>query len=39
MNLQPLLRVTLIAIAPASLSACATYDDSNMHQASPSRRT
>lgn len=32
-NLQPPLRATLIAIALASLSACATYDDSNMHQA------
>ncbi|MBN5033386.1 hypothetical protein JY448_07045 [Stenotrophomonas maltophilia] len=33
MNLQPPLRATLIAIALASLSACATYDDSNMHRA------
>lgn len=33
MNLQPPLRATLIAIALASLSACATYDDSNMRQA------
>lgn len=33
MNLQLPLRAPLIAIALASLSACATYDDSNMHQA------
>lgn len=33
MTLQPLLRSTLTAIALASLTACATYDDSNMHQA------
>lgn len=32
MNLQPPLRTALIAIALASLSACATYDDSAMHQ-------
>ncbi|MGZ0024518.1 hypothetical protein [Stenotrophomonas sp. AG209] len=33
MDLQLPLRATLIAISLASLSACATYDDSNMHQA------
>jgi len=33
MDLQLPLRATLFAIALASLSACATYDDSNMHQA------
>ncbi|QGM01725.1 hypothetical protein FEO89_13705 [Stenotrophomonas maltophilia] len=33
MHLQPLLRTTLAAVALASLGACATYDDSNMHQA------
>ncbi len=33
MTLQPLLRASLTAIALATLSACATYDDSNMHQA------
>lgn len=33
MTLQPLYRAALSAIALASLSACATYDDSNMHQA------
>jgi len=33
MILQPLLRASLTAIALATLSACATYDDSNMHQA------
>lgn len=33
MNLQPLIRASLTAIVLASLSACATYDDSNMHQA------
>lgn len=33
MNLQPLPRVSLTAIALVTLSACATYDDSNMHQA------
>lgn len=33
MTLQPLLRASLTAVGLASLSACATYDDSNMHQA------
>ncbi|HEL4243554.1 hypothetical protein I5U23_18470 [Stenotrophomonas maltophilia] len=33
MTQQPLYRAALTAIALASLSACATYDDSNMHQA------
>ena len=33
MILQPLLRASLTAFALATLSACATYDDSNMHQA------
>ncbi|MGF6419511.1 hypothetical protein ABH900_003021 [Stenotrophomonas sp. AN71] len=33
MNLQPPLRASLVAVALASLSACATYDDSAMHQA------
>ncbi|MBN4958391.1 hypothetical protein JY411_08220 [Stenotrophomonas maltophilia] len=33
MNLQPSFRATLTAIALASLSACATYDDSAMHPA------
>ena len=33
MNLHPPLRAPLTAIALASLSACATYDDSAMHQA------
>ncbi|HDS1138190.1 TPA: hypothetical protein QDZ75_002228 [Stenotrophomonas maltophilia] len=33
MNLQPPLRASLVAFALASLSACATYDDSAMHQA------
>ncbi|MBA0280766.1 hypothetical protein D7Y44_10445 [Stenotrophomonas maltophilia] len=33
MNLLPRLRTPLVLFALASLSACATYDDSNMHQA------
>ncbi|RRU73294.1 hypothetical protein [Stenotrophomonas maltophilia] len=33
MNLLPRLRTPLVFFALASLSACATYDDSNMHQA------
>ncbi|MBH1432341.1 hypothetical protein I5U42_13645 [Stenotrophomonas maltophilia] len=33
MNLQPLLRTSFAAFALASLNACATYDDNNMHQA------
>lgn len=33
MNLQPSFRAALPAIALASLSACATYDDSAMHPA------